>query len=83
MSIRFTTGYGVDRGQSALSKRSPFFKSPRADSDLINAILQSVAAASITWISDADYRASEAGCKLLSEVRELKQELCTVKSLQL
>jgi hypothetical protein len=44
MSIRFTTGYGVDRGQSALSKRSPFFKSPRADSDLINAIQQSVAA---------------------------------------
>jgi hypothetical protein len=48
MSIRFTTGYGADRGQSALSKRSPFFKSPRADSDLINAIQQSVAAASIT-----------------------------------
>ena len=38
----------VDREQSALSKRSPFFKSPRADSDLINAIQQSVAAASIT-----------------------------------
>ncbi|MGO9236112.1 MAG: hypothetical protein ACLP4V_19330 [Methylocella sp.] len=48
MSIRFTTGYEVDREQSALSKGSPFFKSPRADSDLINAIQQSVAAASIT-----------------------------------
>jgi hypothetical protein len=48
MSIRFTTGYGVDRGQPALSKAVAILQKPHADSDLINAIQQSAAAASIT-----------------------------------
>jgi len=48
IAVVITTGYGVDRGQPALGRAVAILQKPHTDSDLINAIQQSMAAASIT-----------------------------------
>ena len=48
IAVVIMTGYGVDRGQPDLGKAVAILQKPHADSDLINAIQQSMVAASIT-----------------------------------